>query len=91
MMGSSVILAVVQFSVIDRPMLAPLFVKAASKTPLTPEEPTTLSLALIGIGIIAAYVGIHRMLRPRRAPSERPWKTAASPNSRTEPPKRSAA
>lgn len=38
-----------------------------AKNPLmVPEEPATLTLALIGIGILGAYAGIQRMLRPRR-------------------------
>ena len=67
MVSSSIILAVGQFSAVSERMLTPLFVKSAPNgVPLTPEEPTTLTLALIGIGMIAAYVGVKRLLRPQR-------------------------
>jgi hypothetical protein len=52
----------------------------------TPQEPSTLSLAVIAIGILGSYWGIRQLLRPRRqaenvprslAPTQRPHRDAA--------------
>ena len=48
----------------------------ASNPLFTPEEPTALVLALIGIGIIGAYVGVQRWLRPRRESTGASWPSA---------------
>ena len=40
--------------------------KHATNPLFVPEEPATLTLALIGISILGAYVVIQRLLRPRR-------------------------
>jgi len=90
MIGTSVLLAVVQFSVVDRPMLTPVFVRATSSA-ATPGEPPTLALALIGIGIIAAYAGIRRFARPKRGLHQRYQLTASADQTTAETPKRGAA
>jgi len=50
----------------------------ASNPFFTPEEPRTLVLALIGVGVIVAFAGVQRWLRAERkaaSVSERPVST----------------
>ena len=42
----------------------------ASNPLFTPEEPTTLVLAIIGLGVIGASVGTMKLLRPRRGAAQ---------------------
>ncbi len=68
MLISPVILAIAHLSALSERLLAAAATTKPSPngSPFTPEEPTTLTLALIGIGIIAAYVAVRRRFRLRR-------------------------
>lgn len=92
MMTSSLILAVLQFSALNEPMFTIPPVNSAPKVvPFTPEEPTTLALALVGIGLIAVYAGVKRIVRPRRESQQTSQRLPQSGATRIEPPNRSAA
>lgn len=77
---------------------SPLDAAAVNAVPLPPqgpttlpEEPSTLALGFVGIGIVAVYAGLQRWRRPSQ-PAARHTR-AASPRKQTriEPPKRGAA
>jgi hypothetical protein len=67
MVVSTIIRALVQFAVARGPLLdaAPFARQGPNGTPVAPGEPSTLTLALIAIGLIAAYVGIKWRFRPQ--------------------------
>jgi hypothetical protein len=56
-----------------------------------PEEPSALVLALIGIGILGAYAGLHRWRRPQQTASKSSGRPASGETSTTDRPKRGAA
>ena len=93
MLTSAVILAIVQFSAASEPLLdaAALIKPSPNGTPFTPEEPSTLALALIGIAIIGAYVAFQRRWRPQREPRQIFVPTAHADVARIETPTRGAA
>lgn len=67
MLISWIVLAIGQLSAASLPLID--VTAAASRpaaTPVTPGEPSTLIEALIGVGLIAAYVATTRRLRTRR-------------------------
>ena len=60
-------------------------------TPLAlPDEPTTLSLALVGIGLIGAYAGLRRLRRADR-PVNVSWPTEPSKDAAANKSQRGAA
>jgi hypothetical protein len=56
-----------------------------------PEEPSTLALGFIGIGILAAYAGVQRWRRPTQQTLRIPEKRSAEKKGAAQPPKRGAA
>ncbi len=67
MLISWIVLAIGQLTAASLPLID--VATAASRptsTPITPGEPSTLVEALIGAGLIAAYVATTRRLRTRR-------------------------
>jgi hypothetical protein len=70
MLISWIVLAIRQLSAASLPLIDVTTAAAASRTtarPITPGEPSTLAEALIGAGLIAAYVVITRRVRTKRA------------------------
>lgn len=68
MLLPSLILALADFPFTNAPLFDPAALAAprSAVTPITPDEPTTLALALVGIGIVGAYAMIKRRLRTQR-------------------------
>lgn len=58
---------------------------------LLPEEPSTLVLALIGIGIVGAYVGLQRWRRPQGPATRATGTPASGAQPATDQPRRGAA
>lgn len=92
MITSSLLIAVAQFSALNEPIVTVPFVnRAPSGVPITPEEPTTIALALVGIGIMAAYIWVQRILRPQRERSQKSFPPVSADVTRIGTPTRGAA
>ena len=67
MLISWIVLALGQLSAASLPLIdATTAASRPTAMPVTPGEPSTLVEALIGVGLIAAYVATTRRLRTRR-------------------------
>jgi hypothetical protein len=58
---------------------------------ILPEEPSTLALGFVGIGIVAVYAGLKRWRRPSQPSLRESARTSAHKNVANSPPKRGAA
>jgi hypothetical protein len=66
---SFLILAITEISALNEPLVNPYSMKTVTEpTPITPQEPATLALAITGFVAVAAYLGLRRVLRPQRTP-----------------------
>ena len=90
-MLSSLIFAIIQLSTTSAPLFNPLEAQKADQLNVqtVPGEPSTLWLALVGLGITVAYVIVTRRVRPAQSTQGQP----AHPRGkdRTPPSKRKAA
>ncbi len=92
MLACSIILAIANLSAAGGPLAAhPIATSHPNGTRRALGEPSTLTLALIGIGVFTAYFVITRRWRPqwRKTPSLTP--SASDDVVPTEPPSREAA
>ncbi len=91
MLYSFLLLVVSEISALE-PLVSPHPMRAAAQpTPITPEEPATLALAITGVIAIAAYLGLRRVLRPQRAPKRLSLKRRRTDLDQVEKPTRTAA
>jgi len=88
---SFLFLVVAEISALSEPLVSPYPIKAAEPTPVTPEEPATLALAITGVIAIAAYLGLRRVLRPQRAPKRLSLKRRRTDLDQIDKPRRTAA
>ena len=69
MFNSSLVLAVLELSAFKERLIDPYSIKSPTNVvPITPEEPTSVALAITAIVAVAAFVGLRRVLRPHRQP-----------------------
>jgi hypothetical protein len=90
-MLSSLIFATIQLSTASAPLFNPLDAQKANQLSVetVPGEPSTLLLALLGLGIIAVYVVVTRRVRPPQLTKDKSAHSLGK--DRTTPFKRSAA